>query len=81
VEEGSGELGVNSLLSGEMQNDPNHESIEKRLTIVERELLDCVILPRMSKNRHILAQGLDVLKLELLRSQNTCWLEETDCLK
>jgi hypothetical protein len=75
-----GEFGADSLLSGEMLNDPNHESIEKRLTIVERELLDCVVSSNMNKNRHILSEGLDVLKLELLRSERTCWLEETDCL-
>jgi hypothetical protein len=69
------------LLSGELLSNPNHESIQRRLKIVQRELLESVTGPQVTRNRHILSEGLDILKLELLRSENLSWLEEPSKLE
>ena len=60
-----------------MQKDPNHDvSIALRLSIVERELLDYVVDPKLTKNRHILAESLDVLKHEFLSHKSkSSWIE------
>ena len=64
------------MLSGE--SNPNHESIQKRLRIVQRELIDSV---SQSSNKHILSEGLDISKLELLKSEKLTSIEEPERLK